>query len=514
MKEASQAEISQDCRYTAVFDEQNRVLLIDNASGLIINVWKGYHHAQFGWIHTLKDKDHFDPGSSEFAILLVIYLPRRGLLEIWSPEQKSRVAHFPVSKRGALITTNNSVLDMKQGSPLSIRSFSCAFLDPSGKIFQIFVPIHALTDKSSSHDSNLQAKLKELLDQENVESEVLIQLVKSAKASMSKLLMMRDILRIESKLSLKDAKKVLDYLLEQMDSSNFAKRHLDIMSRTLGMFDHLSKFTDIEQEVMPVEIEAIENAFKCSHFDAMNYFELLKKVGLFEQKTSVEFTRSSFMACFHFLQENDDEKDFLPLRIKNSDLMMFSFLQQLSYALISDYNETVKKCLENRIKGEDLIQILLRNSIQYSKLASPQSMCNLFQLCFDLHQSDQELGNFQTLLQLAKRYLTKCDMNVSSYHTMLLWKSFIHQNKEMSSYAEDWNQILHFTKAFVIIKNQAKPLIMTNQSYNFNDIFQGGSGKIIEVIISKYSMRSMHITVNSPTPGFARQLTHDRGILL
>ena len=136
---------------------------------------------------------------------------------------------------------------------------------------------------------------------------------------MSKLLMMRDILRIESKLSLKDAKKVLDYLLEQMDSSNFAKRHLDIMSRALGMFDFLFKFTGIEQEIMPVEIEAIENAFKCSHFDAMNYFELLKKVGQFEQKTSVEFTRSGFMACFHFLQENDDEKDFLPLRIKNSD---------------------------------------------------------------------------------------------------------------------------------------------------------------------------------------------------
>ena len=63
----------------------------------------------------------------------------------------------------------------------SVRSFSCAFLDPSGKIFQIFVPIHALTDKSSSHDSNLQAKLKELLDLDNVESEALIQLVKSGK---------------------------------------------------------------------------------------------------------------------------------------------------------------------------------------------------------------------------------------------------------------------------------------------------------------------------------------------
>ena len=45
-------------------------------------------------MHTLKDKDRFDPGSTEFAILLVIYLPRRGLLEIWSPEQKFRIAHF------------------------------------------------------------------------------------------------------------------------------------------------------------------------------------------------------------------------------------------------------------------------------------------------------------------------------------------------------------------------------------------------------------------------------------
>ena len=47
VKEASQAEISQDCRYTAVFDEQNRVLLIDNASGLIINVWKGQFFFRF-----------------------------------------------------------------------------------------------------------------------------------------------------------------------------------------------------------------------------------------------------------------------------------------------------------------------------------------------------------------------------------------------------------------------------------------------------------------------------------
>ena len=81
-------------RYTAVFDLQNRVMILENSTGVVTHVWKGYHHAQFGWIHTMKDKDNPDPGNSEFAILLVIYLPRRGLLEVWSPDQKSRFAIF------------------------------------------------------------------------------------------------------------------------------------------------------------------------------------------------------------------------------------------------------------------------------------------------------------------------------------------------------------------------------------------------------------------------------------
>ena len=81
-------------RYTAVFDLQNRVMVLENSTGVVTHVWKGYHHAQFGWIHTMKDKDNPDPGNSEFAILLVIYLPRRGLLEVWSPDQKSRFVIF------------------------------------------------------------------------------------------------------------------------------------------------------------------------------------------------------------------------------------------------------------------------------------------------------------------------------------------------------------------------------------------------------------------------------------
>ena len=127
---------------------------------------------------------------------------------------------------------------------------------------------------------------------------------------------------------------------------------------------------------------------------------------------------------------------------------------------------------------------ILRNSVEYPRLASPEAMFKLFQLSFDLHQSDQELGSFQSLLQIARRHLVKCDMQSKLYYTILLWKSYLLQSQEMSSYAEDWNQILHFTKAFLIIKNQAKPFLITNQTYSFNEVFNGGSGKIVEVITS------------------------------
>ena len=41
------------------------------------------------------------------------------------------------------------------------------------------------------------------------------------------------------------------------------------------------------------------------------------------------------MACFHFLQENDDENDFLPLRSKNSDLIRVAQLSDPRFAILA-----------------------------------------------------------------------------------------------------------------------------------------------------------------------------------
>jgi hypothetical protein len=36
--------------YSAIRDSQNRVLLVDNYSRTIVQMWRGYHRCQMGWV--------------------------------------------------------------------------------------------------------------------------------------------------------------------------------------------------------------------------------------------------------------------------------------------------------------------------------------------------------------------------------------------------------------------------------------------------------------------------------
>ncbi|XP_057584463.1 rab3 GTPase-activating protein non-catalytic subunit isoform X2 [Hippopotamus amphibius kiboko] len=94
----------------AVTDDFGRVILLDVARGIAIRMWKGYRDAQTGWIQIVEDlhervpeKVDFSPfgspqGPSRVAQFLVIYAPRRGILEVWSTQQGPRVGAFNVGK--------------------------------------------------------------------------------------------------------------------------------------------------------------------------------------------------------------------------------------------------------------------------------------------------------------------------------------------------------------------------------------------------------------------------------
>ncbi|KAG2467603.1 RBGPR protein, partial [Polypterus senegalus] len=92
----------------AVTDDFGRVLLLDVARGLAIRMWKGYRDAQVGWIQAAealqeRESGHRPSPSSpqgpgRVAQFLIIYAPRRGILEVWGTQQGPRVGAFNVGK--------------------------------------------------------------------------------------------------------------------------------------------------------------------------------------------------------------------------------------------------------------------------------------------------------------------------------------------------------------------------------------------------------------------------------
>ncbi|XP_071476615.1 rab3 GTPase-activating protein non-catalytic subunit-like [Diadema antillarum] len=162
-------------------DSFGRVSLVDVIRGVAVRMWKGYRDAQCGWIQVVEDihRDHggkrarASAGSSHgprVALFLVIYAPRRGIIEVWNTQQGPRVAAFNVPKSCRLLYPGHGVMGLNslsfQDSRTRPHMLQCCLLEPSGLVRTINVPFHlALSDKNSkrAHDLHLIKKLSSLL---------------------------------------------------------------------------------------------------------------------------------------------------------------------------------------------------------------------------------------------------------------------------------------------------------------------------------------------------------------
>ncbi|XP_069464692.1 rab3 GTPase-activating protein non-catalytic subunit [Ambystoma mexicanum] len=179
----------------AVTDDFGRVILLDVGRGLAIRMWKGYRDAQVGWIQVSEDlhdretdRGQFSPfsspqGPSRVAQFLVIYAPRRGILEVWSTQQGPRVGAFNVGKHCRLLYPGYKIMGLNNvtSQGWQPQTFQICLVDPvSGTVKTVNVPFHlALSDKKSERakDLHLMKKLSTLLKpksqaQESLEAEV------------------------------------------------------------------------------------------------------------------------------------------------------------------------------------------------------------------------------------------------------------------------------------------------------------------------------------------------------
>lgn len=145
-------DLSPSRKLAAVTDDFGRVTVIDMLTKTALRMWKGYRDAGCGWLEVEGEWG----GSKRCVNFLVIYAPRRGLLEIWTPQQGARVAAFNVPKYSKLLYIPHTLLGVNSVRGVRCRVFPVLFITPEGNINEISVPFHlALGGKTSKRARDL-----------------------------------------------------------------------------------------------------------------------------------------------------------------------------------------------------------------------------------------------------------------------------------------------------------------------------------------------------------------------
>ncbi|KAM9787605.1 rab3 GTPase-activating protein non-catalytic subunit [Syngnathus typhle] len=165
-------------------DDFGRVTLLDLNRGIAIRMWKGYRDAQLGWLHVPEEQVSREGSLStslprRHALFLVIYAPRRGILEVWAMQYGPRVGAFTVGKHCRLLYAGYRLLGVNSvtSQGWKIHTHQVCLLDPVTEALRtVNVPFHlALGDKKSegAKDMHLLKKLTTILKSGEMEPDIL-----------------------------------------------------------------------------------------------------------------------------------------------------------------------------------------------------------------------------------------------------------------------------------------------------------------------------------------------------
>ena len=115
--------------YAAIADSYGRVVLVDLIDFALVRLWKGYRHAECAWLQTESESD----GMRKWVDLLVISLPKRGLIEVWRAPFGERLSCLKVPPQTKMVSSISEL-----GLPSS-RS-QCFFLSPAGEVYAVQAP--------------------------------------------------------------------------------------------------------------------------------------------------------------------------------------------------------------------------------------------------------------------------------------------------------------------------------------------------------------------------------------
>ncbi len=510
-KEAVCLEKSPANTHLAVADNQNRVLVIDALSGVPIHVWKGYHHVQLGWLVVnsrpppadVQDRYHSD---NRTACLLVIYLARRGSLEIWSAERKLKIAEFAVAKNGRLINAHNGILDGSGSSRYSRRSPTCYFWSVDGHLMEIVIPYHSVMNESSAtHDLVQQQKLALALAEspEDGRLEEATELILSARTFTGRLSMLIDLLRWKE-ISSDATKSVIARLRDFSNDKDgdhtepsLSDIFLERISRGVELFDFLESCDNDKLEwngkdegdmiKMLFGDEAVTNEF----------LQRLREDQGEVSKKSAELSLHEFLSWFDILPEASEGSEML--QVNAGDTLKpeaaLAIFCRLCVQTHVDQNDLLQKLSSLHISAMDIMCLSLKGlSVMDADtllLLSP-TFKSLFNAISTLEgQKCQASVGWQ--MQLASKlrglFTASTPISVQLFFLLHEWCQFlIVREDEVHMYASEARRLAGCCAAFLRISWHFKVLVKTANKemppmrLTILDVFEEGNGRVTEIV--------------------------------
>uniref|UniRef100_A0A8B9SR58 RAB3 GTPase activating non-catalytic protein subunit 2 n=1 Tax=Anas platyrhynchos TaxID=8839 RepID=A0A8B9SR58_ANAPL len=334
----------------AVTDDFGRVILLDVTRGLAVRMWKGYRDAEVGWIQTVEDlhereteKVDYSPFGnaqcpSRVAQFLVIYAPRRGILEVWSTQQGPRVGAFNVGKHCRLLYPGYKIMGLNNvtSQGWQPQTYQICLVDPvAGSVKTVHVPFHfALSDKKSERakDMHLVKKLNVLLKAKALES-----ILTSERVPLS---------------SLTNITQTL------MD--NLEKQELECVDEGLLQFcANKLKLLHLYELVSKLNSQSIQEDTKPSENDLAKLLRLEEKDFQRLQTLLENYKKENTQTSVQFADENDDVlsvKMFLEYLEYEKDVINVKNMEDSKYVALGNF--FFWKCLCGESSAEEMCHAL------------------------------------------------------------------------------------------------------------------------------------------------------------
>ncbi|XP_072503902.1 rab3 GTPase-activating protein non-catalytic subunit [Notamacropus eugenii] len=395
----------------AVTDDFGRVILLDVARGLAIRMWKGYRDAQIGWIQIVEDlhereseKMDFSPfgntqGPSRVAQFLVIYAPRRGILEVWSTQQGPRVGAFNVGKHCRLLYPGYKIMGLNNVTSQNWQpqTYQICLVDPvSESIKTVNVPFHlALSDKKSERakDLHLVKKLATLLKMKTpnldlVETEVK-ELILDIKYPATKKQALESILASE-RLPFSCLKNITQTLLDTLTNQELEcvdeglLQFCDNKLKLLHLYESVNKLNSLglcsDTSLSNNELAVL---LRLEEKELVRLQALLENYKQENTRTAVRFAddKDGALPVTTFLEYLEYEKDMINVK-KISELEFVALGSFFFWKCLHGESSTEDMChtLESAGLSPQLLLSLLLNvwlSKEKDILDKPQSVCCL-----------------------------------------------------------------------------------------------------------------------------------------